>query len=92
MEPGFIINNLDIPWKSDLNFCENIVKIVKEYKESRKLHPINMIIHGPPAVGKSTVARQLSEYFHIPQITTATLITETLGQLVTSLFVIAIYK
>lgn len=82
MEPSFIVNEMDLQWQSELNFCENIEKIVKEFKECRKLQPIKILIHGPPAVGKTEVAKKLCELYNLHYISVDSLIKDTLAALV----------
>lgn len=82
MEPGCIVSEYEIPWQSDQNFSENIYKIVSEFKEARDLHPINILVHGPIGVGKSTLSKKLAEYYNIPFISLNTLVTQIISKLV----------
>lgn len=42
--------------------------LFKEFRSSRGIEPIKIIIDGPPCSGKSTLADQLTEFYEIPLI------------------------
>lgn len=81
MEPNFIVNELGFNFQSDLNFAENINKVVQEFRDTRKLWPKKVFLHGPPAVGKTSIAKILKEKYDLQYIQVATLIQETIQQL-----------
>ncbi|KAK5648243.1 hypothetical protein RI129_003135 [Pyrocoelia pectoralis] len=78
MEPGFIVETLQIQWESEINFVENIDNIVKEFKNTRGLTPLKIIMHGPPAVGKTVIAKQLANYYGIHYVSVKSVIDETI--------------
>ncbi|ELU08844.1 hypothetical protein CAPTEDRAFT_225393 [Capitella teleta] len=57
-----------IRWASETGIVENINTVVNEYKEARQLMPLRAFIMGPPASGKSTVAKQLCENYKLHHI------------------------
>lgn len=81
MEPDYIINELGVDFKSELNFTENIETIVEEYKKSRHLRPIRILLHGPPASGKTLIAQKLAEHYNLHYVSVKTLIDETIENL-----------
>ncbi|XP_022909711.1 adenylate kinase 7-like [Onthophagus taurus] len=81
MEPGFIAEDMELEWKNEMNLAENMAAIVNEYKTSRKLVPIKILIHGPPAVGKTTLAEKLSEKYNVVHLTAKKVIDMTLKDL-----------
>lgn len=82
MEPGYIVEQLALQFESDLNFRDNMSNIVEQFKNERNLLPIHIIIHGPPAVGKTRLAKQLCDYYGGHYVSIKTMIEETIADLV----------
>lgn len=82
MEPGFITEELELEWQSELNLAQNMKNIVAEFKNELNLQPIRIIIHGPPAVGKTRLAKKLCEYYGCHYVSVKTMIEEILQNLV----------
>ncbi|XP_063078850.1 adenylate kinase 7-like [Engraulis encrasicolus] len=61
-------NTLNVQWTCENGFIENVGLIISEYKIIRELLPIKICILGPPAVGKSTVAQKLCNFYKIHHI------------------------
>ena len=57
---------------------ENMSKIIKEYKEVKRLLPIFVCILGPPAVGKTFIIRQLSQHYKLHHVKIADVIKEAI--------------
>lgn len=68
MDAVFAKESMNIKWASETGIVENINAMVKEFKESRGLLPIRIYVHGPPAVGKTTVVQQLCSHFKLHHI------------------------
>lgn len=77
MEGGFIRENMQIRWVSEHGLLENIDATIKEYRESRKLQPIRILLHGPPCAGKSTIAKQLCNSYKLHHIRVSDVIKES---------------
>ncbi|XP_078052090.1 adenylate kinase 7-like [Augochlora pura] len=78
-EPEYIVDQ--ISWHHDSPFHENIDAIVKEFRTARGLHPLKIIVVGPPASGKSIVARYLADYYGVHYVHAKPLIEETVQTL-----------
>ncbi|XP_017383660.1 adenylate kinase 7 isoform X3 [Cebus imitator] len=81
MEALFVKENFNIRWAAQTGFVENINNILKEYKQSRGLMPIKICILGPPAVGKSSIAEELSKYYKLHHIQLKDVISEAIAKL-----------
>ncbi|XP_029415827.1 adenylate kinase 7 [Nannospalax galili] len=81
MEALFVKENFNIRWVAQTGFVENINNILKEYKQSRGLLPIKICILGPPAVGKSSIAEELSKHYKLHHIKLKDVISESIAKL-----------
>lgn len=79
IEPAY---TLDATIQSNNNFISMIINVGEEYRNSRNLHPLKIIILGPPASGKSTLAKLLEKYYQISYIEIEDLIKKTIKNLV----------
>jgi len=68
MDAVFVKENMHISWVSESGLIDNIIPIIKEYKDSRSLQPLRAVILGAPASGKTTVAKQLCDFFKLHHI------------------------
>jgi len=82
IDPVYIVDR--IRWHYDLPFRHVIESIIKEYKTARNLFPVKIIVLGPPASGKTRVARCLMNHYDIHYIRLDKLIKETIQQLVST--------
>ncbi|KAM6915045.1 adenylate kinase 7-like [Xenentodon cancila] len=73
--------SVNFSWKSKAGMVENIDSIVKEYKDTRQLLPVKICLVGPPAVGKSTIAKKLCQHYKIHHISIKEMIEEKISQL-----------
>ncbi|XP_031327506.1 adenylate kinase 7-like isoform X2 [Photinus pyralis] len=78
MEPGFIVETLQIQWENEINMVENIANVANEFRNTRGLVPLRIIIHGPPAVGKTRIAMQLADYYGVHYVNVKSVINETI--------------
>ncbi|XP_076201517.1 adenylate kinase 7 isoform X2 [Aptenodytes patagonicus] len=81
MESMFLKESFNIKWVAQAGLVENIEQIVKEYKQSRGLLPLKVCIHGPPGVGKSTIAEELCKHYKLHHIKINDVISETIANL-----------
>nr|XP_009673899.1 PREDICTED: adenylate kinase 7 [Struthio camelus australis] len=81
IEAMFLKENFNIRWIAQTGLVENIEEILKEYKESRGLLPLKIYIHGPPGVGKSTIAENLCKHYKLHHIKIKDVISETIANL-----------
>ncbi|XP_010086404.1 PREDICTED: adenylate kinase 7, partial [Pterocles gutturalis] len=81
MESMFLNETFNIKWIAQSGLVENIEQIVKEYKQSRGLLPLKVCIHGPPGVGKSTIAEELCKHYKLHHIKINDVISETIANL-----------
>lgn len=78
MDSVFVKENMHISWVSEAGIIDNIIPIIKEYKDSRSLQPLRAVILGPPASGKTTVTKQLCEFYKLHHILIKEVIDEEL--------------
>ncbi|XP_059209329.1 adenylate kinase 7 [Centropristis striata] len=81
MEAVHLKELFSINWLCESGLVENIELVVEEYQQTRALLPIRVCVLGPPAVGKSTISKQICEYYKLHHITLKETISETISQL-----------
>ncbi|NWI49805.1 KAD7 kinase, partial [Calyptomena viridis] len=81
MEPNFLKETFDIKWVAEAGLIENIEQVIQEYKRSRGLLPLKVYIHGPPGVGKSTIAVELCKHYKLHYIKINDVISEKIAHL-----------
>ncbi|XP_004698865.1 adenylate kinase 7 [Echinops telfairi] len=81
MEAVYVKESFNIRWVAQNGFVENINNILKEYKQSRGLLPIKICILGPPAVGKTAIATELSKHYKLHHVKVKDVITEAIAKL-----------
>ena len=80
INPVYIIDR--IQWYFEMPFRDVVDIVINEYKTARNLHPVKIVVLGPPASGKTRVARYLANYYGIHYIHVKTLISDTIQKLV----------
>ncbi|XP_077272220.1 adenylate kinase 7 isoform X2 [Temnothorax americanus] len=80
IDPVYIIDR--IRWCFDMPFRDIVDAVIEEYKAARNLRPVKIIVLGPPASGKTRVARYLAKHYGIPYVHVKTLISDTIQKLV----------
>ncbi|XP_068004981.1 adenylate kinase 7 [Melanerpes formicivorus] len=81
MESTFLNETFNIRWVAQAGLVENIEQIVKEYKQSRGLLPLKVYVHGPPGIGKTTIAEELCKHYKLHRIKINDVISETIANL-----------
>ncbi|XP_065539986.1 adenylate kinase 7 isoform X2 [Lathamus discolor] len=81
MESGLVKESFNIKWVAQEGLVENIEQIVKEYKQRRGLLSLKIFIHGPPGVGKSTIAEELCKHYKLHHIKSKDVISEAIANL-----------
>ncbi|XP_066043085.1 adenylate kinase 7 [Chamaea fasciata] len=81
MEPACLKDNFNIKWVAEEGLKENIARVITEYKQTRGLLPLKVCIHGPPASGKSTIAKKLCKHYKLHYVRTTDAIAEKIADL-----------
>ncbi|KAG7203650.1 hypothetical protein KM043_013685 [Ampulex compressa] len=87
-DPVYILDG--ITWHLDAPFLDSVDAIVREYRSARDLRPVKIIVLGPPAAGKTMVARYLAKHYAVHYVCVKSLITDAIQKLV-SLFGTMLY-
>ncbi|KAG5338082.1 KAD7 kinase, partial [Acromyrmex heyeri] len=80
IDPVYIIDR--IHWYFEMPFRDVVDIVINEYKTARNLHPVKIVVLGPPASGKTRVARYLADYYGIHYVHVKTLISDTIKKLI----------
>eukprot|EP01137_Pigoraptor_chileana_P007728 Opistho-2@53682 len=79
-----LIKDFKFEWVSEEGIIDNIDAIIAEYRTVRNLHPLRIMIHGPPASGKSYFAARLCSHYKLHHIRVQDVINDALRRLATS--------
>uniref|UniRef100_A0A671XLQ8 Adenylate kinase 7b n=1 Tax=Sparus aurata TaxID=8175 RepID=A0A671XLQ8_SPAAU len=82
MESAHLKAPFSVNWSCESGLVDNMALVVEEYRQTRGLLPVRLCVLGPPAVGKSTVCKQICQHYTLHHITLIDTITETISQLV----------
>ncbi|TPX48909.1 adenylate kinase [Synchytrium endobioticum] len=64
LEPGRV-KEMSFEWVSEAGLVDNVNQLVDEYRDARGLHPLKVVVHGPPASGKTAYAKRIAEHYEI---------------------------
>ncbi|NXM65269.1 KAD7 kinase, partial [Serilophus lunatus] len=81
MESNFLKETFNIKWVAEEGLIENIEQVIKEYKQNHGLLPLKVCIHGPPGVGKSTIAKELCKHYKLHYIKINDVVSEKIAYL-----------
>ncbi|KAK7879668.1 hypothetical protein WMY93_033621 [Mugilogobius chulae] len=76
-----VIKELNVHWISESGIVENMENIVEEFKVTRKLLPVKLLILGPPAVGKTVISKKLCDFYQLHYVKIEDVIEEKLKEL-----------
>ena len=67
---GGAVENMGFEWKSQDGIVENIESVVEDYKKSRDLRPVRVVVLGPPHGAKlGDRAAEIARKYYLPVIT-----------------------
>ncbi|OXU25248.1 hypothetical protein TSAR_006914 [Trichomalopsis sarcophagae] len=83
VRPAYLLKSSShMEWlEPDSGFSARIKRVVEEYRTARNLRPLRLIILGPPASGKTMIARALARHYRLHYISLKRLIADTIQQL-----------
>ncbi|MEQ2299882.1 hypothetical protein AMECASPLE_019531 [Ameca splendens] len=81
MEAVTINKLFSINWHCESGLVDNVELVVEEYRQARGLLPLRLCILGPPAVGKSSLSKEICQHYKLHHIT----LKETLSEAITQL-------
>jgi len=70
------INGLGIEWHAQEGLLASMSKVVQEYRESRGLLPLRVLVHGNDELTKSDLAKALAEEYKLPYVLAAAALEE----------------
>ncbi|KAJ3206371.1 Adenylate kinase 7 [Entophlyctis luteolus] len=80
LEPGHV-KEMTFEWKYESGLIENLPSLIQEYKDARGLSPLKIVVHGPPASGKTFYARKVAAYYDIHYVELEAVVKEAVERL-----------
>ncbi|CAL8104023.1 unnamed protein product [Calicophoron daubneyi] len=77
IEPSALREEMQVRWVCETGMVDNMPRLVHEFIEAHDLKPLRICILGPPGVGKSALAKELSKLYRLHHIHLKALIFET---------------
>ncbi|XP_059908885.1 adenylate kinase 7 isoform X2 [Gadus macrocephalus] len=72
---------LPFRWECEAGMVDSMELLVEQYRTTRGLLPVRVCILGPPAVGKSSLARRLCRQYRLNHVTVQTVVSQSLAHL-----------
>jgi adenylate kinase len=66
-------------WVSEAGFVENIDLVVKQYRETRGLTPVRVVVLGAPATGKTEISKAIAKHYGLHHLLAKDIIDEVLA-------------
>ncbi|KAJ3295038.1 Adenylate kinase 7 [Borealophlyctis nickersoniae] len=80
LEPGHV-REMSFEWKYESGLIENLPQLIQEYKQARGLTPLKIVVHGPPASGKTTFSKKIAQHYEIHYIDVDKVVQDALARL-----------
>ncbi|KAJ3197257.1 Adenylate kinase 7 [Irineochytrium annulatum] len=80
LEPGHV-KDMAFEWKYEAGIIENLPQLIQEYKDARGLTPLKIVLHGPPASGKTYLAKMIAAYYEIHLVEADEVVKEAVARL-----------
>ncbi|KAJ3142639.1 Adenylate kinase 7 [Physocladia obscura] len=80
LEPGHV-KEMTFEWKYELGIIDNLPALIQEYKDARGLSPLKIVLHGPPASGKTFYANKIAEFYDIHYVEADTVVKAAVAKL-----------
>ncbi|CAJ1074252.1 Hypothetical predicted protein [Xyrichtys novacula] len=80
MEAVHIQELFSVNWCCASGLVKNMEQVVEEFRQTRGILPLRVCVLGPPAVGKSSVCKQICEHYKLPHIRLKETVSETTAQ------------
>ncbi|KAI8824357.1 uncharacterized protein EV422DRAFT_519852 [Fimicolochytrium jonesii] len=75
------VKEMSFGWKYESGLIENLPRFVQEYKYARGLTPLRIVVHGPPASGKTLFSEKLAEHYAIHLVDVEKVLAEAIARL-----------
>eukprot|EP00771_Trimastix_marina_P004092 gnl/Trimastix_PCT/825.p1 GENE.gnl/Trimastix_PCT/825~~gnl/Trimastix_PCT/825.p1 ORF type:complete len:1009 (+),score=386.96 gnl/Trimastix_PCT/825:46-3027(+) len=63
-----VLREMELEWHCQGGLIEHLDKVVEEYKQDRGLTALKILVHGPPASGKTTLSQALAQHFKLAHV------------------------
>jgi adenylate kinase len=74
------INDLEFQWVAEQGIISNLSNLINDFKINRGLTSMQFCVMGPPAAGKTTLSKSISQYYNIHHVLIKDAISEYLQQ------------